>query len=163
MRRTTTRLPGNSLALPSTVLRNQNPIMSKSVENLESALQRAMAGRPKAGGFPYLAETLRNAGVTRNVWSLPACQSLYLTEQGPVVMQGAPLFTGIRDVAPFDQDSLITALRADQAGASTFPEFLTAAWKAGVVNYDVDFKARTVTYHGAAGESYVESYPAVEL
>ena len=55
--------------------------MSKAVENLQSAQQRAMAGRPKVGGFPYLAETLRGAGVTRNLWSLPSCQSLYLTKQ----------------------------------------------------------------------------------
>jgi uncharacterized protein YbcV (DUF1398 family) len=31
-----------------------------------------MVGRPKVGGFPYLAETLRRAGVTRNLWYLPA-------------------------------------------------------------------------------------------
>jgi hypothetical protein len=36
--------------------------MSKATENLEAALQRGMAGRPKVGGFPYLAETLRRAG-----------------------------------------------------------------------------------------------------
>lgn len=137
--------------------------MSKAIENLESAMQRAMAGRPKVGGFPYLAETLRSAGVRRNLWSLPAGQSLYLTELGPIVMQGTPLITGIADVPPFDRDALITALRTDQAGESTFPEFLMAAWKAGVVSYDVDLVARTVTYYGSGGESYVESYPAVEL
>jgi hypothetical protein len=49
--------------------------MSKAMENLETALQRAMAIRP----------TLRQAGVTRNIWPLPACQSLYLTEVGAVV------------------------------------------------------------------------------
>ena len=47
-----------------------------------------MASRPKAGGFPYLAETLRRAGVTRNIWSLPvhvrACIS---PAPGPVVTQ----------------------------------------------------------------------------
>ncbi len=32
--------------------------MSKAIDNLHSAQQRAMAGRPKVGGFPYLAETL---------------------------------------------------------------------------------------------------------
>jgi uncharacterized protein YbcV (DUF1398 family) len=64
--------------------------MSKAIENLQAAQQRAMAGRPKVGGFPYLAETLRRAGVTRNVWSLPACQSLYLTKDGPVLTQGSP-------------------------------------------------------------------------
>jgi len=41
--------------------------MSNAIENLKSALQRAMAGKPQVGGFPYLAETLRRAGVTRNL------------------------------------------------------------------------------------------------
>jgi len=137
--------------------------MSKSIENLKSAQQRAMAGRPKVGGFPYLAETLRRAGVTRNLWALPACQSLYLTEEGPVMMQGTPLVVGMVDVPRFDRDALIVALRADQAGESTFPEFLMAAWRAGVVSYDVDFVARNVTYYGASEESYVESYPAAKV
>ncbi|BCK88761.1 hypothetical protein MIZ01_2567 [Sideroxyarcus emersonii] len=137
--------------------------MSDAIENLNLAMQRAMAGRPKVGGFPYFAETLRRAGVTRNFWSLPSCQSLYLTQQGPVVMQGTPLVSGMADVPPFDRNALITALRADQAGASTFPEFLMAAWKAGVVSYDVDFAARTCTYHGASGEKYVEAYPAADV
>lgn len=137
--------------------------MSKAVETLQSAQQRAMEGRPKVWGFPYLAETLRSAGVTRNLWSLPSCQSLYLTEQGPVVMQGTPLVTGVVDVPQFDREALIVALRTDQAGQSTFPEFLMAAWKAGVVSYDVDFTARTVSYHGCNGENCVESYPAATL
>lgn len=137
--------------------------MSIAIENLKSAQQRAMAGRPKVGGFPYLAETLRRAGVTRNIWSLPSCQSLYLTEKGPVVVQGSPLVTGMADVPPFSRDALITALRTDQAGNSTFPEFLIATWRAGVVKYDVDFAARTCTYYGAGEEQYGESYPAVEV
>lgn len=126
-------------------------------------MQRGMAGRPKVGGFPYLAETLRRAGVIRNLWHLPACQSLYLTEQGPIVMAGQYLIEGMAEVAPFDREALIAALRKDQAGESTFPEFLMSSWKAGVVKYDVDFSARTCTYYGAGEERYVESYPAVEL
>jgi uncharacterized protein YbcV (DUF1398 family) len=135
--------------------------MSKAIENLESAFRRAMEIRPKVGGFPYLAETLRRAGVTRNIWSLPACQSLYLTEAGPVVTVGAALASGTVDVPPFDRDALITALRTDQAGNSSFPEFLSATWRAGVVRYDVDFAARTVSYYGCYGEEYIEEYPAV--
>ena len=38
-----------------------------------------------------------------------------------------------------------------------------AAWNAGVVSYDVDFAARTCTYYGAGGESYVESYPSADV
>jgi uncharacterized protein YbcV (DUF1398 family) len=118
--------------------------MSKAAEILEAALQRAMAGRPKVGGFPYLAETLRRAGVTHNVWFLPASQSLYLTGSGPVVTQGTPLVSGTVDVPPFNREALIAALRIDQAGNGTFAEFLAASWRAGVVRYDVDFTARTV-------------------
>lgn len=137
--------------------------MSMAIDNLNSALQRAAAIRPRVGGFPYLAESLRQAGVTRNIWCLPACQSLFLTGQGPVVVQGAPLVSGTVDVPAFNREALITALRTDQAGQSTFPQFLAASWSAGVVRYDVDFAARTVTYIGCNGEEYVEAYPAVSL
>lgn len=137
--------------------------MSKAIENLKIAQQRAMEIRPKIGGFPYLAEVLRQAGVTHNFWFLPACQSLYLTNHGSVVTQAAPLVSGTADVPAFDQEALIKALRIDQAGNSTFSEFLAASWQAGVVRYDVDFAARTVAYYGCNGEQYVESYPAVDL
>jgi uncharacterized protein YbcV (DUF1398 family) len=150
------------LASLSTRLVKEIPL-SKAIENLQAALQRAMAGRPKVGGFPYLAESLRRAGVTRNRWFLPSCQSLYLTREGPVVAQGTPLLSGTADVPPFNQEALIAALQTDQAGKSTFPEFLLACWHAGVVRYDVDFTARTCTYYGCEAEKYIEEYPAVSI
>ena len=137
--------------------------MSKAIDNLTEAMKVAAAGRPRVGGFPYLAEVLRKAGVTRNVWSLPSCQSLYLTHAGPVVVQGAPLAKGAVDVPAFNEEALIKALRVDQAGESTFPEFLDAAWRAGVVRYDVDLEIRTVTYQGCNSEEYIEAYPAVTV
>ena len=137
--------------------------MSRAIDNLHAAQQRAMAGRPKVGGFPYLAETLRLAGVIRNLWFLPACQSLYVTELGTVVTQGSPLVSGTVDVPPFDREALIVALRTDQAGKSTFPEFLAATWRAGVIRYDVDFAVRRVAYFGSNGEEYTEEYPVVQL
>jgi uncharacterized protein YbcV (DUF1398 family) len=106
--------------------------MSKPIDNLTKAMEQAAAIRPKVGGFPYLAECLRRTGVTRNICSLPACQSLFLTDQGPVSMQGEPLVSGTVDIPPFDEKALITALRVDQAGESTFREFLAASWRAGV-------------------------------
>ncbi|MDR3739746.1 MAG: DUF1398 family protein [Terracidiphilus sp.] len=137
--------------------------MSKAIDNLTDAMKRAEAIRPRVGGFPYLAEVLRQAGAKRNVWSLPSAQSLFLTEDGPVVMQGGPLVTGAVDVPRFDQEALIKALRTDQAGNSTFPEFLEASWRAGVVGYNVDFDTRTVAYFGCSGEEYIETYPAVTI
>ena len=137
--------------------------MSKAIDNLMEALRRAETIRPRVGGFPYLAEVMREAGVTRNVWSLPGCRSVFLTQEGPVVMQGKPLVDGAADVPLFDEGALIRALRADQAGESTFPEFLDASWRAGVVGYDVDLQARTVTYQGCNGEEYIEAYPSVSI
>lgn len=137
--------------------------MSRAIENLEEAQKRAFASRPTVGGFPHLAETLRRAGVTRNFWSLPACQSIFLTNHGPVAVQGTPLVNGMTDIPSFDRDALISALRTDQAGESTFPEFLAASWRARVVRYDVDFAARTVAYYGCNGEEYIEAYPSVEI
>lgn len=97
------------------------------------------------------------------MWFLPACQSLYLTQHGSVITQGEPLVSGTVDVPPFNREALIAALRTDQAGRSTFPEFLSASWRAGVVRYEVDFAARKVAYFGPNGEEYIEDYPAVKL
>lgn len=41
--------------------------MSRAIESLQAAFQHAMAIRPKVGGFPYLAATLRQADVKRNL------------------------------------------------------------------------------------------------
>ena len=79
------------------------------------------------------------------------------------MMQGKPLITGAVDVPAFDEAALIKALRIDQAGESTFPEFLDATWLAGVTRYDVDLETRTVSYQGCRGEEYVEAYPAVSI
>lgn len=138
--------------------------MSKAIETLVAAQRRAIeGGRPKVGGFPYLAETLRQAGVRSNVWNLPSCQSTYLTEHGAVVQQLDPLAKGTVDVPIFNENALVKALSADQAGETTFLDFLAATWQAGVVRYNVDLTGRCVTTYGALGENYTENYPKVSL
>ncbi len=137
--------------------------MSDAINNLKTAMEKAIAGRPAVGGFPYLAETLRKAGVEKNEWVLPSCQSLYITALGPVIMPGQYLTTNPADIPTFDEHALIHALREDQAGKTTFPEFLSAVWKAGIVRYRVDFSAREVSYYGCNGESYIEAYPEVRI
>jgi uncharacterized protein YbcV (DUF1398 family) len=140
-----------------------SPTTVRPIDNLKSAQQRAMAIRPKVKGFPVLAETLRQAGVRKNIWHLPAAQSLFLTDLGPVISQETPLVSGLVDVPEFDRESVVRAIRADQAGESTFPEFLQAIWCAGVVRYEVDFDARSVTYFGCNEDSYIEAYPEVRI
>ncbi|EMJ86477.1 DUF1398 domain-containing protein [Leptospira meyeri] len=137
--------------------------MTNLTTKLTEAQKFAMSIRPKVGGFPVLAEVLRSVGVQSNRWSLPSCQAIYQMKEGSVVQQGTPLVNGVFEIANFDRDALITALRTDQEGRSSFPEFLKAAWDAGVIGYDVDFVGRKVVYYGVNGESYLEEYPAVVL
>jgi uncharacterized protein YbcV (DUF1398 family) len=137
--------------------------MGNLTQKLTEAQNYAMSIRPKVGGFPVLAEVLRQAGIQMNRWSLPSCQSVYVLNEGSVVQQGTPLVTGVHEIPKFDRIALIAAIRADQEGRSTFPEFLQAAWSAGAIGYDADFTSRKVTYYGSSGESYLEEYPAVEV
>ncbi|RUQ92386.1 DUF1398 domain-containing protein [Legionella septentrionalis] len=137
--------------------------MNQLIEKLIDAQKYAISIRPKIKGFPVLAEVLRQAGVEKNRWSLPSCQSTYIMKEGSVMQLGAPLVTGTHEVPKFDRTALITAIRSDQEGRSTFPEFLQSAWNAGVVGYDVNFVDREVVYYGVNGEKYVEEYPAVEV
>jgi uncharacterized protein YbcV (DUF1398 family) len=135
-----------------------------SRERLQKAMTHAMANRPQVGGFPYLAECLRMAGARFNIWSLPTAQSIFIVSDGTsLVNQGAPLVTSVGETHSFDQESLIKAIRRDQAGESTFQEFLVSAWNAGVVGYVVDFEQRTVTYLGANDETYTEAYPVTDV
>jgi uncharacterized protein YbcV (DUF1398 family) len=136
--------------------------MSAAITNLQAAQRDAIARRPAAQGFPHLAETLRRAGVRTNTWWLPAMQSLYETDLGAVVDQGVPLIDGMSEVPSFDRAALVAALRADQAGQTTFREFAAAAWRAGVLRYVVDLENRTCTYFGLHDQTYVERYAAVE-
>lgn len=136
---------------------------SHLVESIRVALERGARIRPAVGGFPYLAETLRRAGVERIHCCVPAMATTYVTARGAAIMPGSPLVHDAVALARFDRDALVAALRADQAGHTTYPEFAAAAWRAGVLAYEVDLAARTCTYRSAQGETYVESYAAVEI
>lgn len=85
--------------------------MSKAIKNLMEAQKYAMSIRPNVGAFPVLAETLRQAGVTRNLWSLPSCQSIYITKLGTVVQPSEPLITQTSEVPAFSEKALILAGR----------------------------------------------------
>lgn len=135
-----------------------------AVQKVQEAIERGIHLKPEVGGFPYLAKAIAEAGVLYNHWYLPGCSSVYLLDDGTaVVFQGTPLLNGMQEISAFNKEALIVALRIDQAGNSTFAEFLQSAWSAGVLSYTVDFTKRTVSYFGSRGESYIEEYPEVRL
>lgn len=137
--------------------------MSTAKDRIEKAYKWAVVNRPKVNGYPYLAEALRQAGVLRYVYQLPSNQVIYFTKSGNVVSPSEGSTSGLSDVPKFDKDAFIKVLRVSQLGESSFPDFLRDAWKTGVTYYEADLIARTVTYYGAEGESYVEEFPMVEV
>lgn len=134
-----------------------------TIATVQTAVARGMAARPKIGGFPHLAEALRQAGVRSYHFDVASASVTYVTDAGIVLQPGHLLRDDWTAIGAFDEATLIAAIRADQQGASTFPEFVEASFRAGVVRYVVDTGTRTCTYLGLRGERYVEDYPAVEL
>ena len=90
-------------------------IVSKAIETLQAAQERAIAGRPKVGGFPYPGRDPSASGREAKC-VVPAIPQPVLTNEGSMVTQGARLVSGSVDVPAFDRDALIRALRKDQAG-----------------------------------------------
>lgn len=135
----------------------------KLLNDLKNAMSKSEKVRPKVGGFPYLAECLREEGFTKNTWYLPSGDSFYFTSEDSLVIPGKPLIKDITIYPTYSEEKLINALRKDQEGQTTFPEFLMNTWKSGIVKYEVNFIERYVIYYGADGEEYKETYPAVEI
>lgn len=137
--------------------------MTTVIERIAAAQTHAAAVSPAVGGFPYLAEALRSAGVTRCHFDVPSRTFRYVTVDGCVLHPGAPVVDVPTMVPRFDRSALVEALRADQRGEVAFGEFVAACWRAGVIRYEIDTVARICRYFGAGGEQYVEVYPAVDL
>jgi uncharacterized protein YbcV (DUF1398 family) len=134
-----------------------------TAELVAAARAQGMRLRPSVGGFPYLAEALHQAGIRTVHCDVASRTTTYRASGGAVVDQQTPLIDGLTDVAPFDRDALIAAIRRDQQGASTYDEFMAAIWNAGVITYDIDLDGRTCTYAGNNDDVYVERYAAVSL
>jgi uncharacterized protein YbcV (DUF1398 family) len=135
----------------------------KLLNNFKNAMAKSEKVRPKIGGFPYLAECLREEGFTKNTWYLPSGDSFYFTKEDSLIIPGTSLIEDITTYPPYSKEKLISTLRADQSGQTTFPEFLMNTWKSGIVKYEVNFIERYVIYYGANNEEYKETYPAEEI
>ena len=84
--------------------------------------------RPKVGGFPYLAEALRAAGFDTVRCAVPTHTMIYSGPAGAAVQQRPAIVQQpLERVPDWDEAALVTAIRTDQAGNSTFPEFLDAS------------------------------------
>src|ERR1700735_1104647 len=83
--------------------------MSTITNTIQNAQRRAAEIRPAVGGFPVLAEVLRQAGIHRSEWTLPAGQTVYVTDAGAVVEPATPLISAVSGVPAFDRGAVIDA------------------------------------------------------
>jgi uncharacterized protein YbcV (DUF1398 family) len=134
-----------------------------ATDRVRDALHHAASIRPPVGGFPYFAEALRVAGLVSIDTALATGSSVYHLSDEAVTDTFAAFGGGLAPVPTWDEAAVIAAIRVDQAGHTTFPEFLAAAWRGGVIHFRVDLIARTCTYYGAAENVYVERYPSVDI
>ncbi len=137
--------------------------MDSIIDIITAAYERGMAVRPKVGGFPFLAEALRQAGVVQYDFDVPSMTVVYATARGDVLQPGRLLRAAKTIIPPYDEAALVEVIQTDQRGESTFVQFVEASLGAGVIRYEVDTIARTCSSFGVRGERYVEEYPAVEL
>lgn len=59
----------------------------------------------------------------------------------------------------FDVEQVVAAIRAIQARAIDYPEFLRRIAAAGVVYYTVHLQGRKAIYFGRHGDFYIEPFP----
>lgn len=135
----------------------------KLLTPFKRAMLKSEKNRPESIGFPYLAECLREEGFIKNIWYLPSGDSFYLSKDDSLVIPGKSLIEEVTASPYFSKEKLINSLRADQAGQTTFLEFLLNIWESGVVKYEVNFNEHYVVYFGIRGEQYKEHYPEVEI
>jgi uncharacterized protein YbcV (DUF1398 family) len=68
-------------------------------------------------------------------------------------------FNGAHIARDFDEEQIKAALKAVQAGAITYVEFLRRIMAAGCVGYQVCIAGKRALYFGRAGQVYVEKFP----
>ena len=108
--------------------------------------------------YPIVFNMLLEAGVTHYETNVGQFEIVYSGEGGELTDYGPNNFSVV-PATRFDPEATKRAIQRSQRGETQYPEFLREIAAAGIHTYRVDMAARTVTYRGAQGETYVESVP----
>lgn len=87
------------------VMNERSEIAMSLADRITAAQTRGAEIRPRAGGFPHLAASLRLAGVTRVEVTVPSRTTVLITDEGSVVQQGTPMTGASAEVPPYDADA----------------------------------------------------------
>ena len=108
--------------------------------------------------FPQVVRRLTEIGVESYFVDLAAGRKTYYLADGKVYTE--PMTLKLDPVAgEFSDSGLVEAVRAAQADAIRYPEFVKRSTAAGVVGYWAFLDGKKVLYLGRKGQSHIEEFP----
>ncbi len=111
-----------------------------------------------ARSFPQIVMALAQAGLESYTVDMVRRTKTFYMPDGRTYEEGFE-FQGPPVAADFSQEQVLAAIRASQAGQSTYSQFLERILKAGTTAYSVFIHGRKAIYFGRKGEFHVENFP----
>jgi len=129
--------------------------VAMNIEAMRDALRGSERGELV---FQRVVGMLIEAGVESYNADLVSHRYTYYMPDGEThIEEGALAVPQIAE--EFSADKVVAAIRAAQADAVRYPEFLKLAAHAGVVSYRVFLTGKRAVYLGRKGEMHVEEFP----
>ena len=130
---------------------------------MDTKTMREVAEQTDAGQmtFPQGLQRLMAAGVESYLVDFAARRKTHYLAGGETHAESMAL--NVDAIAPeFSAAKLVEAIRAAQADAIRYPEFVQRATAAGVIGYWAFLTGRQVVYLGRKGEQHVEKFPGAK-
>jgi uncharacterized protein YbcV (DUF1398 family) len=108
--------------------------------------------------FPEVVRRLLDAGVESYFADLARGAETFYTARGETHIE--KMMLPPQAIAEeFSSEGIVSAIRAAQADAIRYPEFVKRATAAGVIGYWAFLTGKRVIYFGRKGEFHVEEFP----
>lgn len=126
--------------------------------NREVAKECLLLSEKEQITFPEVVARLYQAGIESYQANLLAGNTIFYhgNETFSVPLN---IHAGSKAAHSFTADKVVQAIRAIQAGAIKYQEFLKEIMDAGVIYYAVYITGRKAIYFGRNGEQHVEHFP----
>jgi uncharacterized protein YbcV (DUF1398 family) len=129
--------------------------MAAFIDHLNTIFKHAAV---EQWSYPRVFDALKAAGVRYYITDVVRYEIEYFGDEESAVEEGPQGFRA--EVGVFNQAKVVEAIRRTQRKETDYPTFLKEIAAAGVSNYRVDMKDRTVSYYGHDPRNkYVEQIP----
>ncbi|MBN8732750.1 MAG: DUF1398 family protein [Acidobacteria bacterium] len=129
--------------------------MAMRTDEMEAVMRASQAGEVV---FPEVVRRLVEAGVESYFTDFVKGETTFHGSEGGTHTAAEGLGAG-PVAGEFSSEGVVAAIRAAQADAIRFPEFMRRAKAAGVAGYWAFLAGRKVVYFGRKGEMHVEEFP----